>query len=79
MAKPTPNQVDQIEAGIRQSNLAEVCKEYELAPQARWVLFGRAVSRSPQQLVDIMALTSQDFVLDKLPAALFHVVGRPYP
>jgi pimeloyl-ACP methyl ester carboxylesterase len=54
MAKPTLKQVDQIEAGIRQSNLAQVCKQYELAPQARWVLFGKAVSQSPPQLADIM-------------------------
>jgi alpha-beta hydrolase superfamily lysophospholipase len=53
MEQPTPDQRELIECAIRQGNLSEICKQDKLTRQAKWVLFGRAVSQSAGELADI--------------------------
>jgi pimeloyl-ACP methyl ester carboxylesterase len=53
MTQPTPEQRQQIDSVIMQDNLADVCKQEKLTFQVRWVLFGRAVSRTRDQLEDV--------------------------
>ena len=53
MVAPAPDQRDLIERGIANGNLSEVCKQFGLVPQTKWILFGRALSLSPPELRDI--------------------------
>jgi alpha-beta hydrolase superfamily lysophospholipase len=53
MAKPTAGQLKLIEDGIARGNLSVVCKKYQLVRQAKWMLFGRALSRSRNNFNDI--------------------------
>jgi pimeloyl-ACP methyl ester carboxylesterase len=53
MTKPTHEQREQIERVVTQDTLVDVCKQNQLIFQARWILFGRAVSQSRHQLKEI--------------------------
>lgn len=53
MEQPDPGQRKLIESGIDQGNLSEVCKQSGLSRQARWILFGRAMSQPKCKLSDI--------------------------
>ena len=53
MEAPGPGELGLIERGIANRNLSEVCKQCGLARQARWIIFGRALSQLPAMLADI--------------------------